>query len=330
MVQMRESKPSWQQHLADGFASAQELLAYLQLPSTLASPLAEKQFRTRVPRGFAARMTPGNPHDPLLLQVLATPDELQGTMHFSKDPLAEAMVTPHKGLLHKYQGRVLFIMTGSCAIHCRYCFRRHFPYQEHNPGRAGWASSLAYIAQHKDIHEVILSGGDPLLVKDNWLAELLTDLAAIPHLRTVRFHTRIPVVLPERITPSLLRILEACPLRKVIVLHSNHPQELDDNVLRACEALAKASCHLLNQSVLLARVNDDVDVLAHLSERLFTCGVLPYYLHVLDKVEGAGHFDLPLPRALQIFRDLQARLPGYLVPRLAREDAGKTQKTLLV
>lgn len=327
---MRDSIQAWQKILAQGFSCAHDLLTYLQLPTTLASPGAEKQFKTRVPRGFAARMQPGNRHDPLLLQVLALDDELQTTNEYVQDPLQELAVNPRKGLMHKYHSRVLLTLTGACAINCRYCFRRHFPYQDNNPGRLGWQPALDYIAADTSIKEVILSGGDPLLATDNALAPLFEQLGAIAHLSTLRIHTRFPVVLPERINPGLLDLLAALPLHKVIVMHSNHAQELGDNFAQACIDLRKAGCHLLNQSVLLRAVNDDAVVLAALSERLFACGVLPYYLHLLDKVQGAGHFDISLAKAQVIFTELQALLPGYLVPRLAREDAGKKNKTLLI
>lgn len=326
---MRESISSWQQILAQGFAQASDLLTFLRLPVAEGSPLAEKQFKTRVPRGFAARMQAGNRHDPLLLQVLAIEDELQVQPGFIQDPLDEVSTNAIPGLIHKYHGRVLLTVTGACAINCRYCFRRHFPYQDNNPGRAGWQPVLDYIIADQNIHEVILSGGDPLLANDAILAPLLEQLAAIPHLTTLRIHTRIPVVLPERIDESLIALLKTNRLQKVVVLHSNHAQELDAQVALACAKLSNAGCHLLNQSVLLAGVNDDAITLARLSERLFTCGVLPYYLHLLDKVQGAAHFDVPLSDALAIFQQLQGLLPGYLVPRLAREKAGAKHKLLV-
>lgn len=327
---MRESIPSWQKNLAEGFSSAAELLSYLHLPISLANSLAEKQFKTRVPRSFAVRMQPGNPSDPLLLQVLAVEEELTITQGFGPDPLAEEVVNHLPGMMHKYHGRVLLTVAGACAVNCRYCFRRHFPYQKNNPGRAGWQQVIDYITNDPSIREVILSGGDPLLATDNVLEPLLKQLAAIPHLQILRFHTRIPVVLPERINENFLSILAANRLHKVIVLHSNHAQELDDSVLNKCKDLRDIGCHLLNQSVLLAGVNDSPKILAELSERLFSCGVMPYYLHVLDKVQGAGHFDTPAQNASAIFQELQSLLPGYLVPRLVREEAGKKNKTLLI
>ena len=326
---MRDSILSWQQILAQGFATAEQLLDFLQLPAAVASLVAEQQFKTRVPRGFAARMQLGNPRDPLLLQVLAVEDELQVTPDFVHDPLSELAVNSIPGLIHKYQGRVLLTITGACAINCRYCFRRHFPYQDNNPGRAGWQPVMDYIAKDKDIHEVILSGGDPLLATDTMLEALFAQLEAIPHLTTIRIHTRIPGVLPERVTDDLIELLKASRFEVVVVLHCNHPQELDASVEKACLQLRMAGCHLLNQSVLLAGVNDTAETLAALSKCLFAYGVLPYYLHLLDKVQGAAHFDVSLTHALTIFKQLQAMLPGYLVPRLAREEAGKKHKTLV-
>lgn len=326
---MRDSIPRWQQILAQGFSSAAQLLDFLQLSTHFGSHIAEQQFKTRVPRGFAARMKAGDPLDPLLLQVLAVDDELKFTAGFSNDPLAEIIANPVKGLIHKYQGRVLLTVTGACAINCRYCFRRHFPYQDNNPGREGWQDVIDYIAQDVTINEVILSGGDPLLASDTVLAALLARLANIPHLHTLRIHTRIPIVLPERVNDALITMLAKNRLQKIIVLHTNHPNELDHQVEQACSVLSQIGVHLLNQSVLLKGVNDSVEVLVNLSQRLFAFNILPYYLHVLDKVQGAAHFDLPDAQALTLFEQLQARLPGYLVPRLAREEAGKKHKTLL-
>ena len=322
-------KHDWQKKLAQGFGSAVELLDYLQLPRTLADGLAEQQFKTRVPRGFAARMQVGNSLDPLLLQVLAVSEELQGVAGFSEDPLQEGVANPVPGLIHKYMNRVLLTITGACAINCRYCFRRHFPYEANNPGQAGWDEALAYIQTDPRITEVILSGGDPLLAKNAILDDLVGKLTLIEHVRTLRIHTRIPVVLPERVDDGLLSCLTKNRLKTVIVLHSNHPQELDHHVADACSRLREAGCHLLNQSVYLAGINNSAQILAKLSERLFDCGVLPYYLHVLDKVQGAAHFDAPMDEVYAVFQELQCLLPGYLVPRLAIEEPGKLHKTLV-
>jgi EF-P beta-lysylation protein EpmB len=326
---MRETSVSWQKNLAQGFSSARELLDYLNLPVTLGSQLAEKQFKTRVPRSFARKMQPGNEHDPLLKQVLAIDQEMIANDNYVVDPLEELINNPVPGLLHKYHGRVLLTLTGSCAINCRFCFRRHFPYQDNNPGRAGWQRAVDYIQNDPSIHEVILSGGDPLLASDDVLEEMIIRLESIPHVKTLRMHTRIPVVLPERVDSSLLKLLEQCRLRKVVVLHCNHAQEIDEPVRQACLALRQVGCHLLNQSVLLTGVNDCAHTLASLSEALFDCGVLPYYLHVMDKVAGTGHFDMHSNKAKTLYRELQALVPGYLLPKLAREEPGMRSKTLI-
>jgi len=320
---------SWQKKLAQGFDSAKDLLNYLHLPVALGSALAEQQFVSRVPLGFAARMQKGNPDDPLLLQVLATKNELEEDKNYTVDPLTELDSNPLKGLIHKYHGRVLITLTGICAVNCRYCFRRHFPYQDNNPGRNGLMQICTYIAQDPTITEVILSGGDPLLASDVVIAGLIAQLESIPHVHTLRIHTRIPIVLPERIDENLLSILASTSLKKVMVFHCNHAQELDESVFEACESLRKAGCHLLNQSVLLAGINDKVDTLAELSHALFDHGIMPYYLHVLDKVKGAIHFDMDIAKIKILYQELQHRLPGYLLPRLAREVPGKLSKTLL-
>ncbi len=319
---------SWQKILAQGFASSTELLQFLGL-ATQDSSAAERLFKTRVPRGFAARMQKNNPDDPLLLQVLATEKELFDAEGYQQDPLQENNSNPLNGLLHKYNGRVLLTLTGTCAVHCRYCFRRHFPYQKNNPGREGWQRVIEYIRTHPDVSEVILSGGDPLLASNRVLKEVLGEVDQIDHVTTIRFHTRVPIVLPERIDEEFSSILSALRKHKVVVLHCNHAQEINEDVETACRQLRASGCHLLNQAVLLKAVNAEASTLAELSKRLFSCGILPYYLHVLDKVAGAAHFDLPDEKASAIFRELQTLLPGYLVPRLAREEAGKSSKTLL-
>jgi L-lysine 2,3-aminomutase len=327
---MRDTSLSWQKNLAQGFASVTELLTYLELPLTTGNVLAEKQFPSRIPLGFAKRMQKGNPVDPLLLQVLATGNELLEKEGYSIDPLHESNANPIRGLIHKYYGRVLLTLTGVCAVNCRYCFRRHFPYQNNNPGRNGLKDICDYIAQDESISEVILSGGDPLLASDLVLGELIRQLEQIPHVHTLRFHTRIPIVFPERIDKGLLTLLENTQLNKVMVLHCNHAQELDDSVRQVLHGLRQSGCHLLNQTVLLAGINDNAHVLASLSQALFSYGVIPYYLHILDKVTGASHFDLSFDRVQVIYKQLQNQLPGYLLPRLVREEPGKQSKTLLI
>ncbi|HAU1248215.1 TPA: EF-P beta-lysylation protein EpmB [Legionella pneumophila] len=326
---MRDTSLSWQKILAQGFTSTTDLLDFLELPRSEGNLFAEKQFPSRIPLGFAKRMQKGNPKDPLLLQVLAKEDELTEADDYVIDPLSESN-TLIKGLLHKYHGRVLLTLTGVCAVNCRYCFRRHFPYQANNPGRRGWKEVCAYIGNDPSITEVILSGGDPLLAANLVLEELLQSLEEISHIHTLRIHTRIPIVLPERIDKGLLDLLTNTRFKKVIVIHCNHPQELDESVLQACSDLKKAACYLLNQSVLLAGINDDAGILSKLSHALFDYGIMPYYLHLLDKVKGSAHFDMPLPRAQSIYHQLQSLVPGYLLPRLAREEPGRSSKTLLI
>lgn len=320
---------SWQKILAQGFQSSRALLQYLELPEEFASEDAEILFKTRVPRRFAERMQKKDPHDPLLLQVLALNNEHHDPKGFTADPLQEKNNSV-PGMLHKYKNRVLLTLTGVCAINCRYCFRRHFPYNENNPGRAGWSKAISYIEQDTQIEEVILSGGDPLMASNAVLLHLIEQLNNIPHLRTLRIHSRLPVVLPERFDDELLAILAQCRLQKVVVIHCNHKQEIDESMRAACARLRAINCTLLNQSVLLKKINDNAQTLAQLSNSLFACGVLPYYLHLLDKVSGAGHFDVSRSEATAIFRELQTLLPGYLVPRLACEEPGKPHKTLLI
>lgn len=325
---MRDSSLSWQKKLAQGFSSANELLNYLGLPEQ-DSGLAEKQFASRIPLSFAQRMQKANPCDPLLLQVLAVHQELDERLGYDLDPLQETQANPLKGLIHKYHGRVLLTLTGACAVNCRYCFRRHFAYQENNPGRQGWGPVIDYLKKDSSITEIILSGGDPLLASNGVLKQLIKQLEEIPHVHTLRIHSRIPIVFPERIDEELVSLLGDITLNKVMVLHCNHAQELDDEVKKVCGLLKNAGFHLLNQSVLLAGINDDAECLSRLSQTLFSYGVLPYYLHLLDKVKGAAHFDLPLDRAKAIYAHLQSVLPGYLVPRLVCEEAGQLNKTLI-
>ncbi len=330
MIPRREST-SWRSELAAAVRDPAELLALLELPAELldGARRAGEVFPLRVPRGFVARMRKGEPRDPLLAQVLPLGLELEPAAGFGEDPLAETLARRERGLLHKYRGRVLLLLTGACAVHCRYCFRRHFPYADEQLGTRGWGEALATIAADPTLEEVILSGGDPLSLADGPLAELAEGLEAIPHLSRLRLHTRQPVVLPERVDDDLLAWLSRGRLAKVMVLHSNHAQEIDATVARAVARLRETGIHLLNQTVLLRGVNDSVEALADLSLRLFEVGVLPYYLHLLDRVAGAAHFDLPEAEARRLAAGLAARLPGYLVPRLVREVPGAAAKVPL-
>lgn len=320
---------NWQQELSNGFKDVHELLRFLNIPEDFGSSQSQKLFKTRVPRGFAARMQKGYRDDPLLKQVMAIDDELMSDNDYVQDPLQESQFHPIPGLIHKYHNRVLWMLSGACAVNCRYCFRRHFPYAQHQTGRLGWQDILAYIAKHPEIDEVIFSGGDPLVASNDYFAELLKALHTIPHIQHVRIHSRLPIVLPSRIESSWLALWDAYPWQKVMVVHCNHPQELDESVVCAIAKLKQKGWTVFNQSVILKGVNDNVDILIQLSHRLFAIGILPYYLHVLDKVEGAQHFDVPLVEIFEIYQQLQRRLSGYLLPRLAQEIPGVPHKTLL-
>lgn len=318
----------WQRLLADAISDPRELCELLQLDPALVLPAIEsaKDFALRVPRGYAARMRRGDPHDPLLLQVLPLVQERQRVDGYTLDPVGDLASRAAAGLLHKYEGRALVIATGACAVHCRYCFRRHFPYAEESALHQGWEQSIAAIRADQSISEVILSGGDPLSLSDRRLQQFTTALATAPQIRRLRIHTRYPIVLPERVDEGLLNWLGSLPIQKVIVIHANHAREIDASVERALKDLARVGTTLLNQSVLLANVNDSAAALIELSEALFAAGVLPYYLHVLDKVAGAAHFDMPERRALELHEEIARRLPGYLVPRLVREVPGASAK----
>jgi len=317
--------PGWQRELADAIRDPAELADLLGIDAA-ARPAVAAGFPLLVPRSFAARMRRGDPRDPLLLQVWPQADEDTPAPGWSSDPLAEADALAAPGLVRKYRGRALLLLTGGCAINCRYCFRREFPYAEHGATRRGVAAGLAAIAADESLSEVILSGGDPLVVDDGFLAEVLARLDEIPHLRRLRIHTRLPVVLPARVTAGLVDVLRDSRLARVIVIHANHPHEIDDSVADAVRALAAAPAMMLNQAVLLAGVNDSAATLAALAERLVEIGVAPYYLHLLDRVRGAAHFEVPEARGLEIHRQLQDSLPGYAVPRLVREVPGEPAK----
>jgi len=328
---LRTTSPAqsgWQRELADAIRDPVELCRVLGLDSAVAGAArsAIGSFPLLVPRAFAARMRPGDPRDPLLLQVLPQAMETQDVAGWSSDPLHENIALAAPGLVKKYAGRALLLLTGGCAVNCRYCFRREFPYAASGATRRGVADGLEAIAADESLTEVILSGGDPLLTDDDFLGEVIGRLDRIPHLRRIRIHTRLPVVLPSRITPSLVDVLAASRLARVIVIHANHPAELDASVAEAIGSLAAAPAIVLNQAVLLAGVNDSVTVLAGLSERLVELGVMPYYLHLLDRVRGATHFDVPQHRAEELHHRLRDTLPGYAVPRLVREVPGEASK----
>lgn len=321
----------WQALWRDAVRDPSELLALLELPPRQmpVSASAAVQFPLRVPRGFVARMRRGDPADPLLRQVLPVTAEDERGPGFVLDPVGDTAARQGAGLIHKYQGRALLIATGSCAVHCRYCFRRHFAYSDETASAGEWAAALEHLAADSSISEVILSGGDPLSLSTAKLGALTDRLQALPHVRRLRLHTRLPVVLPERVDDELLRWLRSLPWPVCLVIHANHGNEIDGKVAVASAALRATGATVLNQSVLLHGVNDSIDVLEDLSVRLFDIGVLPYYLHQLDRVAGAAHFQVGDDRARALHAGLRERLPGYLLPRLVREIAGASAKTQL-
>ncbi|EXB26227.1 kamA family protein [Acinetobacter baumannii 1437282] len=332
MINYLHQEQNWQSQLSDLITDPLELLNLLELSTDQllsGAILASEQFKLRVPRAFVGKMNIGDPLDPLLLQVLPHHLELEEHPEFVTDPLGEEAANQMAGVLHKYQSRFLLTLTGACAIHCRYCFRRHFPYQENLPKNDDWINIKAYIEQNPQINEVILSGGDPLTLSNRKIALWLELLASLPQLKILRIHSRVPIVIPNRIDDELISILKNSRLRIVVVVHSNHAAELDDFT---CSKLLQLSLHhitVLNQAVLLKGVNDAAETLNALSSRLFEARVMPYYLHVLDKVKGAQHFDLRSSEIDQIYTDVLASLPGYLVPKLVREIAGEKNKTPL-
>jgi EF-P beta-lysylation protein EpmB len=317
----------WRELWRESITDAGDLLAAVGLAHrTDLLPPDDAGFPLRVPRGFVARMRHGDPADPLLLQVLPRASEHEVADGFSIDAVGDMASRAGHGVLHKYDGRALLIASGSCAVNCRYCFRRHFPYGEEIAAAAQWREALAHVRADTSIRELILSGGDPLSLATHKLEELTRGLAELPHVIRLRIHTRLPVVLPERVDEDFTNWLSALPLQKVVVLHANHANEFDAGVDAACARLREAGATLLNQSVLLRGVNDDADALAGLCERSFAAGVLPYYLHQLDKVQGTAHFEVDDDRALALVDALRARLPGYLVPKLVRELQGDGSK----
>ena len=308
-----------------------ELAALLDLPPEWIAPArqAATHFGLKVPRSFIARMRRGDPDDPLLRQVLPIADECDVTPGFVADPLGERAATAAAGLLHKYAHRALLVTTQACAVHCRYCFRREFPYSEHVSEGPRWQEALDTLRADQSIRELILSGGDPLSLSNSRLSQLTESLRDIPQLRLLRLHTRTPVVLPSRVDEHFLTWLGGLPWRTTVILHVNHPAELAGDALEAIAAIKETGVALLNQSVLLRGVNDDAGVLADLSLRLHQAGVLPYYLHLLDRVQGSAHFEVDESRAIALIDEIARELPGFLVPKLARELPGEEAKVVI-
>lgn len=332
MINYLYQEQNWQSQLSDLITDPFELLDQLEICSDAllsGAILASKNFKLRVPRAFVGKMRKGDPLDPLLLQVLPHHLELEEHPEFVTDPLGEEAANQLPGVLHKYQSRFLLTLTGACAVHCRYCFRRHFPYQENLPKQDDWPQIKAYIEQNPHINEVILSGGDPLTLSNRKLKLWIERLESLQQVKILRIHSRVPVVIPQRLDTELLEILKSTRLRIIVVIHANHAAELDDQTCAYLEKLSQYGITALNQAVLLKGVNDDAQTLIELSQRLFDARVMPYYLHVLDKVKGAQHFDLSGSKIDEIYHDILAGLPGYLVPKLVREIAGEKNKTPL-
>ena len=317
--------------MATSVRNVGELLALLQLDNsdTALQHEAAKDFPLRVPRHYIERMRKGDASDPLLLQILPSAQETEHQPADRNDPLDERRRQPVNGLVHKYRGRALWMLSGTCALHCRYCFRRQLPYSAMISGIRGADEVCDWLDGHPDIREVILSGGDPLSLPDPALSPLADRLDSIAHLDTLRIHTRLPVALPERVDEGLLGWLEPLQMQKVMVLHLNHPRELDPKVAKAVDLLRNAGVRLYAQSVLLAGVNDSADCLEQLFDRLWQTGVQPYYLHLLDPVRGAAHFDVAEWRAKLLYGELCSRMPGYRLPRMVRETPGLPAKSLV-
>ena len=325
MINYLYQEQNWQSQLSDLITDPFELLDQLDISSEQllsGAILASDTFKLRVPRAFVNKMQKADPFDPLLLQVLPHHLELEDHPEFVTDPLGEEEANQLPGVLHKYQSRFLLTLTGACAVHCRYCFRRHFPYQENLPKNNDWPQIQNYIQQHPLINEVILSGGDPLTLTNHKLKIWIERLESLPQVKILRIHSRVPIVIPNRIDEELLSLLENSRLRIIMVVHSNHAAELDDFTCNQLHKLSLRNVTVFNQAVLLKGVNDSAQTLIELSQRLFDARVMPYYLHVLDKVKGAQHFDLESSKVDSLYKEVLAGLPGYLVPKLVREIAG--------
>ena len=327
-----KTQKTWQDEMRDAVTRPEELWSILNLPTNSLKDAhkACELFPLKVPRGFIKRMRIGDIHDPLLRQVLPLGAETISDPNFTLDPVADLSNNPVSGIVHKYHGRVLLIATGACGVHCRYCFRRHFPYHEQSASKHQWQTALDYIKSDETIHEVILSGGDPLTLSNNKLEQLFAALETIAHVKTIRIHTRQIIVLPSRVNEGFLNILSKTTKNAVIVLHVNHANEIDETVAAAIKKLRDLKVHLFNQAVLLRGVNDSKEQLIQLSHAIFAIGVLPYYLNVLDNVSGASHFEVPIKHCKKLHSELKARLPGYLVPKLVQDLAKNDSKTWLL
>lgn len=329
-----QAQPAWQRELSEATLTLEDLLDRLRLSkNSLAELLEQNQidqsFPLLAPKAYLEKIQAGDPTDPLLRQILPLARESEQAIGFVPDPLGESDSNPVSGLLHKYRSRVLLTVTSKCAIHCRYCFRREFPYHLNNPGKKGWTACFDYLRSATNINEVILSGGDPLSASDKHLSWICQQLAEIPHLKRLRIHTRLPVVMPSRVCEALLDWLSEWHGQKIVVLHCNHANEIDSDVEFALQKFCEVGAHLFNQSVLLKGVNDRAETLAELSERLFSANIIPYYIHMLDPVKGAHHFKVERQRAIDIYTQLSELLPGFLLPKLVEEIAGARAKQMV-
>lgn len=320
---------SWQQALQQCVTSLDELAKLIPAAAEHISTQAQNAFPFKASRRYLAKIDPHDARDPLLLQILPQAIEMQKNSRFSAAPLEEHHYNPLPGLIHKYASRVLITLVGSCAINCRFCFRRHFPYEDNRPGKAGLEAIYNYIRAHVQVNEVILSGGDPLLANDLLLQSLTQALSEIPHVKRIRIHTRLITTVPERITPELISALTHTRLKSIIITHCNHPRELDSDIAAACNTLVQNKITVLNQSVFLAGVNDDAQTLVALSEALFASHILPYYVHSLDPVAGSAHFDVPLEKQRALYTIMQEQLPGFLVPKWVKEVPGEKHKIMV-
>ena len=320
---------SWQQQLAHAVTSPETLLNTLGLESDEFGDFlaANSQFPLKVPQAYLDKIKPYTPSDPLLLQIMTQSQETVDVAGYNTDPVGDINASQLPGLLHKYHGRVLLITTAACAVHCRYCFRRHFPYQQQTASRDDWQEAIKYIQQDNSIEEVILSGGDPLVLSDHKLETLIKQLEDIPHLSRLRIHSRLPVVLPDRITDELTEILSRSRFNVCLVIHANHANEITGSEIKVLRKLQKAGVQLLNQAVLLNKINNLKEDQIDLSNALYNAGVLPYYLHLLDPVSGSAHFEVQLQDAKKLISKMRTKLPGFLVPKLVREIAGENSKT---
>ena len=331
-VQTINAIDCWQSQLTSAITSPKQLLTMLKLDTSLlpATFEASQNFKLKAPLSYVKRIKQGDINDPLLKQILPIDAECLEVEGYGKDPLQEWSQNPTDGVIHKYQGRLLLIVSGACAINCRFCFRRHFPYEDNRLSRDSLQKAIDYIAADTSISEVIFSGGDPLANSDKRLSAIISQLNMIPHLDTLRVHTRLPIMIPERVTDELITLLSTQRLKSVVVLHCNHSNEINEEVQRAIQKMAQVGITLLNQTVLLKGINDSADSLLALNKKLFHASVLPYYLHLLDPVQGAAHFDVKEPKAIEIMQQLSAKSPGYLVPKIVREIAGKPNKTRIL